>query len=196
MKPIKLHLGCGTVYLKNYINVDVYQEGYSFLASDHPDLRVQNETALKQYYRYPFGQGPHICVADVFMDLRNLTFPANYADEILNVNTFEHFGKAEAVELLKQWRRILKPGGTLHIDVPDMVETARLLVRAQTIEEVEWAIRLIYGSQKNAFSFHKWGYTFESLKHVCEGVGYANCRRTDLIDHCYPNFTLSCEKHQ
>ena len=38
MGKVKLHIGCGGVYLEGYINIDVKIDGYSFLTSERPDL--------------------------------------------------------------------------------------------------------------------------------------------------------------
>ena len=34
---LRLHVGCGTVYLDGYVNIDVWREGFSFLASERQD---------------------------------------------------------------------------------------------------------------------------------------------------------------
>ena len=54
MKEINLHLGCGTVYLENWINVDIYQEGYTYLANERKDLLEYNKTTIDRYYKYHF----------------------------------------------------------------------------------------------------------------------------------------------
>jgi hypothetical protein len=43
---LKLHVGCGTVYLEGYVNLDLPVEGYSFLAAERPDLLERNRTTL------------------------------------------------------------------------------------------------------------------------------------------------------
>ena len=48
---LKLHVGCGTVYLEGYVNLDVPVAGYSFLASERPDLVEKNRTSVERYYK-------------------------------------------------------------------------------------------------------------------------------------------------
>ena len=48
---LKLHVGCGTVYLDGYVNLDVEVPGYSFLAAERPDLMERNRTSVDRYYK-------------------------------------------------------------------------------------------------------------------------------------------------
>ena len=48
---LKLHVGCGTVYLDGYVNLDVEVPGYSFLATERPDLLERNRTTVDRYYK-------------------------------------------------------------------------------------------------------------------------------------------------
>jgi len=197
MKEINLHLGCGTVYLENWINVDIYQEGYTYLANERKDLLEYNKTTIDRYYKYPFGKRKDdFVVVDQYLDLTKTPYPfeENCVNKILVVGTFEHFSYDEGVELLREWHRILVIGGAALIDVPDLVGTFKLLENAKTREEMNWAIRLIYGSQKNQFSFHKWGYTFETISDVCNRVGFRIVERIDLIKHDYPMLMVQAIK--
>ena len=46
-------------------------------------------------------------------------FPANYADLIYACHVLEHISYQRYPDILKEWRRVLKPGGILRIAVPD-----------------------------------------------------------------------------
>jgi SAM-dependent methyltransferase len=192
--PVRLHLGCGNVYLKDWINVDVHQPGFAFTPAERPDLLEALATTLADYYKFPFGQAPQAVLADVFMDITALGFPDGHADQILAVGVFEHFSRDEARRMLRDWHRVLKPGGRAVIDVPDLVETGRLLREATTAEEAEWAIRLIYGSQKNPYSFHKWGYTPATLDALGRDCGFRGSEPAPLVAHEYPMFSLALVK--
>ena len=49
---LRLHVGCGTVYLDGYVNLDLEVPGYSFLASERPDLVAVNRTTVDRYYKH------------------------------------------------------------------------------------------------------------------------------------------------
>src|SRR5687767_12241110 len=77
----KLNLGCGDKILPGYINVDV----------------VESRGGFKP---------------DVICDLHRLTpFEDTSVDEILSVHVVEHFWRWEVLDVLREWVRVLKPGG-------------------------------------------------------------------------------------
>ena len=191
---VSLHLGCGNVYLEGWVNVDVHQPGFAFTPSERPDLLELLRTTLDRYYRYAFGEAPQAVLADAFMNITALEFDDDSADEILAVGVFEHFSRDDARRTLTDWCRVLRRGGRAVIDVPDLVETGRLLRDAPTADEALWAIRLIYGSQKNPYSFHKWGYTPQTLDALGRECGFARSEPVRLVEHGYPMFSLALIK--
>jgi SAM-dependent methyltransferase len=189
---MKLHLGCGTVYLDGWINVDITGK----LASEFPFEADYNRTSLSRYYKFPFRQNKGHNVTDIIMDVRNLTFDDESIDSILTVNLVDHMKKEEFVNALVSWKRVLKPNGTLIIDVDDRRKQAEILTSAETIEEVEWAMRLIYCDHAAEGRTHWWGYTPESLKHLLIQAGFTiDWVKTDFIQHdMYPNFQVCARK--
>ena len=89
MALVKLNLGCGDKILSGYVNVDVAESRA--------------------------GKRP-----DVLCDLHRLaSFEDNSADEILSVHVVEHFWRWEVVDVLKEWVRVLKPGGLMILECPE-----------------------------------------------------------------------------
>jgi predicted SAM-dependent methyltransferase len=189
MTEINLHLGCGPVYLNGWINIDAYNKDYAYLSTERQDLLEYNKTDLNNYYKYTRGtrKGDFV-VVDRYMDLLEIPYPFENesVDKILIVNTFEHFSQADATKLLKEWFRVLKSGGELIIDVPDLIETLKILENEKDVDEMNWGIRLVYGSQKNDFSFHKWGYTLETISDLSKKIGFKKVEKINLIKHDYP----------
>jgi len=195
-EEVKLHLGCGTVYLDGWVNIDVQRAG-ALLASEHPEEVAYNRTTIDKYYRHDMMDAMMMngrVVVDEFADITALPHPANSVDEILVVGAFEHIDPKDVKSTLECWYRILKPGGVLYIDVPDLIGTLELLRDSAGISDDCWAIRLIYGSQKDEYSYHKWGYTPTMLKRLCEARGFLDCQVVDFIKHDYPMFTMACGK--
>jgi predicted SAM-dependent methyltransferase len=48
-----------------------------------------------------------------------LDYPDECADEIRASHILEHFGHEETMDVLREWYRVLKPGGMMKISVPD-----------------------------------------------------------------------------
>lgn len=201
MGKTKLHVGCGGIYLEGYINIDVKIEGYSFLASERPDLVEKNKTTVDKYYKVAHSKEtlhnkPQDvkAVVDMYGGTLDRDFPANSVDEIRTVQAFEHLSRVEAHKALDLWYKILKPGGIVHIDVPDFEEIARQLLAEKTEEDKEWHYRLLFGSQKNEGSFHKDGYSFAKLKRMLERHGFKNVQNIEDTLHFYPCVIVEAEK--
>ena len=116
----RLHLGNGTVYLDGWINIDIRGK----LAKDCPELVEHNRTTIDKYYKFPFIQNKDNNVTDMIMDARKLDFEDNSIDEILCVNLIDHLKKEEFLRALEEWKRALKIGGKLIIDVDDRRKAA------------------------------------------------------------------------
>ena len=170
----KLHLACGTVYLQGWINVDICGN----LACEDPGLVKENTTTVANYYkknvtRKQFMKGKfhkNRIVCDTRMDIRDMSkwVRADSVDKILGVQIFEHFEFEEAKDMLKGWIKLLKKGGSIQLHVPD---TEGIIELYNEDRDSEWAIRQLYGSQKDEYALHRAGYTKESLCKVFKSVG-------------------------
>ena len=191
---LKLHVGCGTVYLDGYVNLDLYVEGYSFLASERPDLVARNRTTVDRYYkvdesRETLESGPRetqYCVVDRYAPMDALPYEPGSADEIRSVQSLEHLSMKEGPRVLKHWHGVLRPGGVLHVDVPDFEETARQLLAQPDEASKDWYYRLVYGSQKNAYAFHKNGFSPARLARLLREAGFREVRHIENKIHFYP----------
>lgn len=191
-----MHLGNGCVYLTGYVNINLPIPGYSFLASDRPDLVKENTTTLENYYKKPWSATVRetICVCDMFSDMTDLPLPDNSVEEILCIQSFEHLSRAEAREALSDWYRILIPGGLLHTDVPDFEASVMFLLLEKDEEKKELYYRWVYGSQKNEGEFHKDGYDRIKLSHLISSHGFVNVRELPNTLHPYPAIIVEANK--
>lgn len=197
---MKIHLGCGTVYLKDYINCDVKAFNH-FLAKDRPDLVAHNITTVDKYYKYDVSRqdienriyNKSEVVVDMYAMAGLLPFADKLLDEIRCVQVFEHFSIPESKGLLKHWKFKLRKGGKLHIDIPDLDETIKGYYESKTEADREWFTRLLYGSHKNKYGIHKMMYTKESIKKLLEEFGFKNIKILPNI-HFYPAFAVEAEK--
>lgn len=190
---VKLHLGNGTVYLDGWTNIDMVGK----LAKDFPQEAEHNKTDIEHYYKYPFRANKGNNITDVIMDVRNLNVYKDYSvDEILCVNLIDHMKKEEFLQALNEWKRVLKIGGELIIDIDDRQKQADILVKAKTIEEIEWGLRLVYMDSASEGRTHWWGYTPIYLKQILESYGFTHkWTMTDYIVHdMYPNFQICVTK--
>lgn len=195
----KLHLGNGTIYLENYTNIDLDIKGH-YLVTERPDLVEKNKTTIENYYKQNVTKVDFLnekyqkleVVCDVFADVRNLPFKS--VDEILAVQLFEHFTFNEGRELLNYWLDILSRGGKLHLDIPDLEGNIRLYNKAKNQFDRDWAVRLLYGSQKNKYGIHQAMYSKFTIRRLLDEVGFVNIKFENLIKHTYPAFGVTAYK--
>lgn len=199
---MKVHVGCGDVYLDGYVNVDLEIPGYTFLSHERPDLVEQKRTTTDNYYKVEYTledfQKPKAleCVVDRYgsmMDLDTL-FEPDSVDEVRAVQCLEHLTRDEAKRALGVFHRILKPGGVVHVDVPDFEETVRQLLAQPDEASKEYYYRLVFGSQKNEWSLHKDGHSFPKLKWMLEAVGFQDVRELPNAIHMYPAVIAEARK--
>ena len=146
--PIRLNLGCGDKILDGYVNVDVVESR----AGKRPDV---------------------IC------DLHELSaFESNYADEILAVHVVEHFWQWEVVDILKEWTRVLKPGGKMILECPNLISAAEEFLKNPEEAALGGAagqrsMWVFYGDPgwRDPLMIHRWGYTPRSLATVMHLAG-------------------------
>jgi glycosyltransferase involved in cell wall biosynthesis len=63
--------------------------------------------------------------AELKMDVRKLNLKDNTAQELHAYHVFEHFSPFEVNDILTEWLRVLKPGGKLVMEMPDLLENCK-----------------------------------------------------------------------
>lgn len=198
---IKLHLGCGTVYLEGYINVDAGIP-HHHLASARPDIVKENITTVENYYKHTVTRADiescklferPVVVDRYSNDFSHLPYARQTLDEIRLVQVFEHFTYKQGEELLKYWYSLLKPGGILHLDIPDLYETCKQYTQAISLEDKQWYARLLFGSQKNEYGLHRSMYDMPMIGAALDKVGFKRIVRLPNI-HFYPAFAVEATK--
>ena len=109
-------------------------------------------------------------------DVRALPFRDGCADHVLARHVLEHFGHVETLSLLKEWRRVLKPGGALEVIVPNLVREWRWRIDDET-DVYELVVKSLYGGQRNIYNYHKNAFNWRYLREVLERSGFRNAER-------------------
>jgi ubiquinone/menaquinone biosynthesis C-methylase UbiE len=117
-------------------------------------------------------------------DIRKLPFDDNSCDEVFTCHVVEHFWPWELPEILEEWRRVLKPGGQIVTECPNLGGTAFLFLQALAENDeaaIKFMMNAFYGDPAPQFRHieqrHKWGYTPESLSKVLVDAGFKNPRQ-------------------
>lgn len=136
-------------------------------------MNVPNETYPPEQWREIRVDFDPEVKPDIEADLRHLPFPDDYADSVWASHVLEHFTELEANTILEEWRRVLKPNGSIVVVVPNLVcEKMRQAFQREDLGQPIYqspagtvvATDMLFGMFKIGPGMaHKWGYTPASL---------------------------------
>jgi FkbM family methyltransferase len=111
----------------------------------------------------------HVGDASDLSRFKDNTFSEVYASHIL-----EHLNSTKEVsQALKEWNRVLLPGGTLYISVPSLDTLCRLFIDEKLTGEERYSVsRMMYGGHTNKYDYHKMGVTKEFLEYHLIDAGF------------------------
>ena len=132
-----------------------------------------------------FGEGwKHIDSGDYdHLDSFSITNLGEYKDNSVDLiyasHVVEYFDREEVEDLLREWYRVLKPGGVLRVAVPNFQKISHLYSTGEY--NLDYFVGLLYGkmSMADATIYHKTVYDFESLAKVFEAAGFKDSRAFD-----------------
>lgn len=110
---------------------------------------------------------------DVVAPLHDLSyFDDNTVTEIICYHAVEHQERWLLTDMLREWFRVLKPGGTIAIECPDFEKCVKNYFVKK--EQPAYHILGLYGDpkHKNPYMMHKWGYTVDELSIEIKRAGF------------------------
>jgi len=111
------------------------------------------------------------------MNAMKLEFPDNSIDHITARDVLEHITWRKTDEVLAEWYRVLKPGGTIYIQSPNLMGWALAIVHHKC--SFHHAMEHIFAHQDNPGNFHYTGFTKEYLQEKMERVGFKDFEHID-----------------
>jgi predicted SAM-dependent methyltransferase len=171
----KFHLGCGTIFIKDYLNIGLWEHLPK-------DTLYANPNGVEGSVLYNHDLVEGIPAAD------------NSLDVVYHSHMLEHLSYAEGIEFIAACYRVLKPGGILRVLVPDLELWINNYVQNNTFFFDEYRRgglnddKALYPTKGSVFMGmlhnhgHKCGYDFDTLKSVLERAGFGRIRRTMVQD--------------
>ena len=122
-----------------------------------------------------------------YKSITDLNFKDDTVDLIYSSHVIAYFDRSEIVEVLKEWRRVLKPGGTLRLATPDFGVMTHLYHKGKI--SLSDMVGPLYGKMDmgNKSIYHKTTYDEYSIKQILENSSFSqiiryNWRETEHSD--------------
>ena len=126
---------------------------------------------------------------DEVFDMKEIPYKDNSIAAISSEHSLEHLSFEDAEKALREFFRVLKPGGELLLYIPDLELCCQKYLQADNsrsvnyMPEKNWYAACIYGIQKDAngsvaeYQYHLSGYSKTEIKNLLESIGF-------IIDFC------------
>lgn len=126
---------------------------------------------------------------DEVFSLDDIPYKDNTIDAIYSEHSLEHVTHEQAEKAIKEWNRVLKPGGELQLYVPDLDLCCQQYLQADNnrivngYPEKDWYKYTIFGVQKNEngvsqeYQQHKTGFSKKEITELLEKNDF-------IVDFC------------
>lgn len=138
----------------------------------------------------PFPHVDHVAPADK-LDM----FGDNSVDLIYNCHMLEHIRRGKETGVLREWYRVLKPGGALRTATPDFEQLVHWYTKTGDLEIL---MGLLFGGQTYEENCHGQIFDFKRLHSRLAEVGFHDIRRYDwkkTIHRDYDDFSQAYLPH-
>lgn len=147
-KTVKINVGCGSRVLDGWVNCDI----------------VRDPKAPRD--------------PEILCDAKSIPLEDGCASTIMAIHVFEHFYRWEIEGVIREWCRLLEPGGLLIIELPDLVKCCQNYLSGvkrggkDPDQIARWGI---YGDPRtgNPYMCHPWGYSPEEVILLLKANGFA-----------------------
>lgn len=117
---------------------------------------------------------------DIVADMVSIPLPDGCADELMCIHGIEHVYPWEVPEVFKEFYRLLASGGSLQLEMPDIVKSCRNvadgLTRGGGKHPDQMGLWGIFGDPrlKDPSMCHRYGWTFATLSPLVAAAGFTN----------------------
>lgn len=189
ISPVCLNLGCGLAVAQDWINVDGSLNAMIARLPQRFHGIAYRMTGASRYYtkdEYCRLLGQHIFVHH---DLGyGIPFDHGTADFVYSSHFLEHLYRTDAQRILQESFRVLKPGGTIRISVPDL-EYAVSLYHAGKRHEMLGNYFFVEDDDSH-YARHKYMYDFALLEEALSSAGFRDIRRCEYKQGITPNLEM------
>lgn len=186
---IKVNIGAGIEVAPGWINVD---------GSIHALAARLPTSVLAPLYRRTNSVRQRMTEAEyiarlhdhrfVFHNLEEaLPFASESVDFIFCSHVLEHFYRSDALRLAREMLRVLKPGGSARIAVPDL---AKAIETYQTGARHEALMYFYTDGREGSYDQHRYMYDFTLMDALLREAGFTAIERRGYREGAVPDLEL------
>ena len=132
-------------------------------------------------------------LADVVGDAERLPLRSRSAARIEAYHVLEHFDLVSCIYVLSEWYGVLRNGGSLIIETPDLQATMKKLAASDT-EMQSRTLQWMFGIDSPGMA-HKTAFSFDLISNLLEECGFGEVRKCKPETHLYePGLRIECAK--
>lgn len=126
--------------------------------------------------------------ADIVAPAHAIPLDDGVADEVLAIHLLEHMYPWEAEKALTEWKRLLKPGGKLMLELPNLKKCIENILSGfqkdgKHPDQMGWWGLFGDGRSEDSYMMHRYGYTPASLTELLQRHGFIEITETPTQFH-------------
>lgn len=140
--------------------------------------------------------------ADIVAKADKIPLADKSVDEIIALHLWEHFYRWECDDVIKEWKRLLQPGGRLVLELPNLIKCCQNLLSGR-MEGGKHPDQLsyfgLYGDTrpKDPFMTHRFGWTPQTITEFLKAAGFVNIQERPTQWHpagrTHRDMRIECE---
>lgn len=155
---LRLNVGAGSRRPPGYFNVDVQE----------------NPNAPKKL--------------DATCHVKAIPLPDNCAEEVMAIHVWEHIYRWECDEVIVEWKRLLRAGGKLVLELPDMIKFCKNILDGRVKggkHPDQLGMWAGWGDPrtKDPYMVHVWGWSPQSLSDFLSSHGFIKIKHLPTQYH-------------
>ncbi|MGE3474391.1 MAG: methyltransferase domain-containing protein [Rhodospirillaceae bacterium] len=152
-------------------------------------LNIGSRARVEGWKNFDIAPGPEVDFVGDCVDLSQIADGS--VDTIYASHVLEHISyQVDLQAALREWFRVLAPGGTVMISVPDLEMLCRLYLSPTLKAEHRFQImQIMFGGQIDEFDFHAVGLSHELLGYYLTSVGFQDAKRVEQFG-LFPDCSL------
>ena len=105
--------------------------------------------------------------------------------EIFASHILEHFPHVDTLKVLKEWTRVLEPGGILYVAVPDFKRTVDIYLKSDHL--YDWFVNYLCGDQTYKTAFHYAIFDYKRIARLLKEAGFTDVSQVEKFSISLPH---------